>query len=118
MQVLLDDDGQPLNPGINRMRIDDRTVCELVGICKGMVADDVISEGEADYLCRWLEENRRYAFSWPVDTLYGRVQRMLRDGIIDAPEREELFEVLSRISGGRNRNRGVPAIRQPFLKMT
>ena len=41
MRVSLDDDGQPLNPGINRMRVDDRTVCELVGICKGMVADAV-----------------------------------------------------------------------------
>lgn len=84
----------------NRERVEDRTISELIGIAKGMVADGVISEGEASFLQQWLRENSHLADTWPVRPLNERIQHMLADGVIDEQERKELFEILSRLAGG------------------
>lgn len=95
----LDADGQPVNRQYNAARVADRTVDELIGICKGMIADGVISEGEARFLVQWLDEHRRLSQSWPVNILSERIARMLQDNIIDEQERQELFELLAQVVG-------------------
>lgn len=94
----LDAHGQPVNSGFCRRGRHDRTVDELIGLAKGMVADGVISDAEAGYLRQWLEENAQHASTtWPVNVIYDRVQVMLADGVIDADEREELFDLLRQV---------------------
>jgi len=95
----LDVDGQPVNRQYNAARVADRTVDELIGICKGMIADGVINEGEARFLVQWLDEHRRLSQSWPVNVLSERIARMLQDNIIDEQERQELFELLAQVVG-------------------
>ena len=82
----------------NKHRIEDRSISELVGIAKGMVADGSINEREADFLVTWLQENQHLT-CWPFDVLNTRVAQMLEDGVIDAEERAELLSILQSLVG-------------------
>lgn len=81
-------------------RIEDRGISELIGIARGLVADGVVNELEADFLIRWLKENEHLT-CWPFDVLNKRVRAMLADGVIDAEERQELLELLRDLIGGK-----------------
>lgn len=96
-----DDYDRACPPQFNSRRIENRTVAELIGISKALVADGVVSEPEAEFLAQWLKENRNRAQCWPYDVIDARVQRMLADGVIDEAERKELFELLRDVVGGK-----------------
>ena len=81
-------------------RIEDRGISELIGIARGLVADGVVNELEADFLIRWLKENEHLT-CWPFDVLNKRVRAMLADGVIDAEEWQELLELLRDLIGGK-----------------
>ncbi len=78
----------------------ERTVDELIGLAKGMVADGEINEKEAELLIDWLTANHYCNQDWPISALFQQVDEMLSDGIIDAQELDELFLILKRLSGG------------------
>lgn len=86
---------------INQDKMETKATNELIGIAKGLIADGFINEGEAKFLCEWLEENKEYRDIFPINLLFERIERMLADNVIDLEEREELFEFLSEISGGK-----------------
>ncbi len=94
-----DDHGQPPH-WFRAKHVGDRAVDELLGICKGMLADGKVNSQEADFLARWLEENRELTDDWAIQQLDRRVRGMLADGVIDQEEREELFQILSEVVGG------------------
>ena len=97
----LDQNGQPL-PQFRSKGRENRTVDELVGICKGLVADGRVCEQEAIFLTTWMNENAYQAADrWPMTVLLERVGSMLEDGHIDENERVELFEILSKVVGGQ-----------------
>jgi len=98
-QIQLDANGQPRNRALNAQRIRDRGVDELLGLCKGIVADGEVSESEARFLLQWLESNQSIALDWPGNVLYARTYEFLRDGRLDANERAELLELLTKCSG-------------------
>ncbi len=85
----------------NSSRLEDRAVTELIGIAKGMIADGIINEQEADFLVQWLEQNGDLSV-WPFDVINLRVADMLADGVIDAQERRELFSLLESLVGGKS----------------
>ncbi len=84
----------------NTRRVADRTITELIGIAKGLIADGVINEAEADFLAKWLEGNRNMAPGWPIDQIDARIRHMLADGVLDQEERQELFAILTQLVGG------------------
>lgn len=95
----VDEHGQP-NPAVNwRMRAE-RDVSELLGMAKGMLADGVVNDQEAQYLFRWASEHREAATKWPVSLIFSRLSHMFTDGRIDDEERTELRELLSSLVGG------------------
>ena len=95
----LDGHGQPLNRNYSFKRIDDRTVDELIGLCRGMAADEMVNLAEAKFLKSWLEANLSYTDDRLVNQLYRRVHEMLIDGILDQEEREELLTLLKMFTG-------------------
>lgn len=95
----LDGHGQPVNRAYNARRVADRGADELLGLCKGMIADGTVNESEARFLLEWLDANQCVASQWPGNVLYARIYEFLRDGILDAGERTELLEMLTRYSG-------------------
>lgn len=95
----LDNHGQPLNRAFNAKRIKDRGVDELLGLCKGLIADGAVNEAEASFLLEWLDANKCVATTWPGNVLYPRIYDFLRDGVLDAQEQAELFDLLTKATG-------------------
>lgn len=82
----------------NQDRVEDRSISEMIGISKGLVADGVINEFEAEFLVEWVKNNAQLT-CWPFNVLQNRIGVMLEDGVIDSQEREELFSLLKSLIG-------------------
>lgn len=76
-----------------------RHIDEMIGLCRGLLADGVLVEEEARFLLDWLRRHREVADHWPANVLYSRVERALGDGKWDADEERELIETLMQIIG-------------------
>lgn len=95
----VDPHGQPLNRRYNAARLSDRSIDELIGLSRGVMADGVVTQDEAMFLSRWLDKNRHVQDQWPANILYQRVNEMLADGVLDPGEQRELLALLSEITG-------------------
>ena len=80
-------------------KIQDRLIDELIGICRGVIADGDVDEKEAIFIGQWIENHREIAEKWPVNILYARLMEMLRDGVLTSSERADLLETLRNITG-------------------
>lgn len=93
------DDGMaPVSAFTGRYR-EGRDTDELIGLCRGILADGAVTSAEAAFLLRWLESNRIVRNEFPFNVLYARVARAMRDGVLDAAEERELLEVLMQATG-------------------
>lgn len=84
----------------NRARLDDRQINELIGLSRGLVADNAINQAEVEYLQKWLVANIGVTGNPMIAKLYCRVNEMLSDHVVDDREASELLETLKNISGG------------------
>ena len=84
----------------NRTDVADKQVDTLIGLCKGIVADGVVNQQEAEFLQGWLAANEIQIQSNPViGTLLSRVNDMLSDGVLDRDEAEDLLAALRSFAG-------------------
>lgn len=81
-------------------RTTDRLVSEMLGICRGMLADGVLNEDEALALRRWVGANPDVAMQFPGNLLCDRLFRMYEDGVLDDDERQDLEGLLHDLVGG------------------
>ncbi|MCK9506427.1 MAG: BRCT domain-containing protein [Porticoccaceae bacterium] len=95
----LDKDGQPAG-AVNRLRNLTKATQTLLGICQGLIADNILSPEEIIFLDTWLAENREVAKVWPGDVIARRIRGILADGVITLDEAEDLKVTLSQITGG------------------
>ena len=79
-------------------RINSRQIDELIGLARGLVADDVLNQREAEFLQKWLAANLGISGQPLIATLYRRVAEVLSDGVLDADEAAELCDTLDRFS--------------------
>lgn len=94
----LDPHGQPNTP-YNAPRIADRTIDELIGICKGLISDQRLNDEEIGFLTRWLKANQQAADVWPAKAIISRINQILADELILDEEKQDLFTLLSEIVG-------------------
>lgn len=92
--TLIDDHGQPLDLRINARRRADRTVNEMLGVCKGMLADGNVTNGEVYALADWFTANPDAISTWPGLILATRLRKILADGRIDEDERTSLTDLM------------------------
>lgn len=83
----------------NRKAIDDRQIDTLIGISKGLLADGVVDQSEAEFLQTWLVQSRSATENPLILNLLQRVDAMLEDSVLDADESAELMGILRKISG-------------------
>lgn len=95
----IDEHGQPLNRKYCAKRLNDRAIDELIGLSRGIIADQVVNKGEACFLCSWMEANLSYSDDPIVNQLYCRIHEMLIDGILDQDEQNELRQILAGFTG-------------------
>jgi NAD-dependent DNA ligase len=75
-------------------RIASRQIDELLGLCRGLAADGVISQPEVEFLQVWLAANREISDQPLIHTLYDRIASIMADGVASKEECEELLATL------------------------
>jgi len=76
-----------------------KSIDQLSGICCGILADGVVTDGEAKFFADWVRSHAQYEPVWPFTDILARVERVMADGRIDDDEREELKAVMETICG-------------------
>jgi NAD-dependent DNA ligase len=84
----------------NRARMDHRLVNELIGLAHGIIADGAVNQAEAEYLFKWIVANAEQTDNPVLRLLYGRVEQVLADGVLDPEEASDLLETLTRFCAG------------------
>lgn len=97
-------------PGITLRRRQDRAENELVGLCRGLLADGHVSRVEAEFLKDWIERTAEFVGAYPFDRIYSVLSRILADGFIDDDESRDLHDTLSRFVGGEVVDRGAETV--------
>jgi NAD-dependent DNA ligase len=77
----------------------DRCLDEMVGMIKGILADDVINDPEALALTRWISANPIVQDDPMGDLLVKRLYRIFEDGVVDDDERLDLETLLRSFVG-------------------
>ena len=90
----------PEGSGRNRMRLEDRKTSELVGICRGILADGAVCGLEATFLLDWIERTQAVADEYPFTVLYERLADAMVDGVLDSDEELALLTALTGLVGG------------------
>jgi hypothetical protein len=86
--------------GITLARRSDRAVDELVGLCRGLLADGHVNQQEAAFLKGWIERNADFVGVYPFDRIYRQLTDIMRDGFFDQDESADLMDTLVRFVGG------------------
>ena len=69
---------------------------ELVGLCRGLVADGRVTTAEVKVLASWLEQIGSQD-DWPIPEIAQLVERILEDGVVTMAEKEELQKLIEQI---------------------
>lgn len=99
--IKTDEQGQLINRSVRAKDVADRITDELIGICRGLIADNKVNHDEASFLLDWVTRNRDYAHTYPFNILYSRLSEMLKDGILEDEESAELLSMLNDLAGGK-----------------
>jgi len=74
---------------------------ELLGIARGLLADQQLGDEEIHFLNRWLEERYRVASEFPGNVIHKRIKDVLEDGVITEEERSHLVDSLNMLIENR-----------------
>ncbi len=77
----------------SRARLSGRQISELLGLCRGLIADRKIVQSEAESLYAWLI-GQEEAGCPLVEATRMQVGKMLEDGVLDAGESAELMQLV------------------------
>src|SRR6266850_2745170 len=96
----LDSDGQPLELGFNWNRRKDSRTDELIGLCRGVLADGVLVQREAEYVLDWLTRNPPVLKTYLGRELEKGLTTALSDGELSPDEEERVVDLLLKVVGG------------------
>jgi hypothetical protein len=72
---------------------------ELIGLCRGVLADGTINLVEATFILQWLTERPAVLDTWPANELHNLLCLTLEDGLLEKNEAEELSALLEEVIG-------------------
>jgi len=75
-----------------------RSVQELVGVCRGIIADGKITTAEVTFLSKWLQD-AGVVTEWPATEIAQTVERIAADGRVTKEEKTELLNLLQSVCG-------------------
>ncbi|WP_262964824.1 hypothetical protein [Methylobacter psychrophilus] len=81
------------NSVIDSLRLSERQTDELIGICKGILFDGIVSYDEAKSLYTWFKANQKAMQVWPVKQLFLTIGQMLKDDALSIDDEERLLKV-------------------------
>jgi NAD-dependent DNA ligase len=68
---------------------------ELLGLARGLMADEELTDSEIRFLHDWLETRYLMTSSFPGNVIHQRIKDVLEDGVITEEERSHLVETLN-----------------------
>jgi NAD-dependent DNA ligase len=68
---------------------------ELLGLARGILADQVLSDSEINFLHEWLEDRYHVTSSFPGNVIHKRIKEVLEDNVVTEEERSHLVETLN-----------------------
>lgn len=74
----------------------DAAYAQLIGLCRGILADAELRDSEIVTLNDWLDRYGVMLPEWPGQVLARRVRAVLQDGVIEPEERADLEDFLRR----------------------
>lgn len=77
-----------------------RDTSELLGICRGILADGAVNTNEAQFLLDWINRHAEHRNRYPFSVLYERLSDALADGTLDHDEEASLLSALVAAVGG------------------
>lgn len=84
---------------LTKARFDSVDIPELIGLCKGILADGTINLAEAKYIQDWLAEHPDVVARWPATELSALLTAALEDGLLSDAEVSALTALLEEITG-------------------
>lgn len=70
---------------------------QLIGLCKGLLADDRLTTNEVRFLGKWLEE-AGVITEWPASEIAQLVESILEDGVVSMSEKRDLKNLIERVT--------------------
>lgn len=101
-QAFSDVDAQP-TPGMHAKSRQARSQQEMIGLCKGIIADGRVCEAEASFLLNWFTANPEAASCWPGSQLAARLAEIWQDNQATPEELAALQELLKELTGLGNK---------------
>ena len=95
-----DEQNQLVSRAIRAKDVCDRKADELIGICRGIMADGTVNQKEAEFIIKWINDNCDYTNAYPFNIVYSRISEMLSDGYFSDDEKEDLFDLMTKLTGG------------------
>lgn len=89
-----DEHGQPIVRAFFGDRVMDRCIQEMLGFCRGLLADNVVNDEECRGFRRWLRAHPDVCVSFPGNVLAPRIDAIFEDGEVDEDERAELRDLM------------------------
>ena len=74
----------------------EKSMAEMIGLCRGVLADEKVTNKEVYQLSQWLEDCP-FLDTWPASEISQEVERILEDGMITKDEKEHLGKLLAQI---------------------
>jgi NAD-dependent DNA ligase len=68
---------------------------ELLGLARGLLADQELTDSEINFLHGWLEDRYHLTASFPGNVIHQRIKEVLEDGVITEEERSHLVKTLT-----------------------
>ena len=72
---------------------------ELIGLCRGVIADGMINLAEAQYIQEWLAQRPNLLETWLASDLNRLLGKILEDGVLSDREQKELSKMLEEVIG-------------------
>lgn len=103
MTIEQDVHGQTVTSRLHAAKRKTRDISELIGICRGVTFDEVVSQPEAERLFTWLHQQPELVQHWPGNVIYQRLSDALEDGHLDQQEAADMLKLLLDVVGQAQR---------------
>lgn len=91
--------GNKMTERLSKARFNSIDIPELIGLCRGVLADGTINLAEAKFILQWLNDRTNVLETWPADELHKLLCVALADGTLSEEEALELSELLEEVIG-------------------
>jgi len=106
-EIILDEELQEIHELINdiieygtesSLEIEN-TINELIGILRGITADEKITEEEFHHLDNWINENEHISDEWIVSQIIDKIKEIKDDGVVTKEELDNLLPIIKSLVG-------------------